>query len=115
LVRTGRRPAAEEVLREWADRGDQPSAWQLATMLADRNAVDELTRRADEGDQSMSWHLAELLARRDQTRGLVGRINAGDQHAGDLLPVVLTKAGRYDEALRVRRLGLDADGSVARQ
>ncbi|GGM45125.1 hypothetical protein ACFFX1_43080 [Dactylosporangium sucinum] len=114
MARHGEQREAEELLRERADAGDPPSAWQLAELLAGRGAVDELTRRADGGDRSAAWHLAELLVERADAGALVTRINAGDQHAADLLPTLLTALGRSDEATWVKRLGLNADGSIAR-
>jgi hypothetical protein len=44
---------------------------------------------------------------------LGGRATAGDPAAGDRLGDVLLRQGREEEAERLRRFGLNPDGSIA--
>jgi hypothetical protein len=128
-------------LRARADAGDWSAALQLAELLADRDDLDGLRARADAGDWFAARRLTELLADRGDLAGLRARAEAGDEHAaerltrlladrGDLgglraqadageehaagrLPELLIKQGRSDEAGRLRRFGLNPDGSIA--
>ncbi|HEY7262460.1 MAG TPA: TIR domain-containing protein [Trebonia sp.] len=108
---------AEEVLRIRADAGDGEAALQLADLLTDRGDLDgaeEVLRiRADVGDWTAALVLAMRLARRGDLDGLRARADAGDEHAGKELPGLLIKQGRGEEAERLRRFGLNPDGSIA--
>jgi hypothetical protein len=44
---------------------------------------------------------------------MLGRVNAGDEFAAARLDDLLTKQGRDEEAERLRRFGLNPDGSIA--
>jgi hypothetical protein len=61
--------------------------------------------------------LASLLARRGDLDKLRARLDAGDPDAADPLadPLadLLTEQGRAEEAERLRRFGLNPDGSIA--
>jgi hypothetical protein len=57
--------------------------------------------------------LAGLLADRGDPDGLRARVDAGDWFAAERLPDLLAKQGRGEEALQVRRFGLNPDGSIA--
>ena len=68
--------------------------------------------RANAGDGHAARELAGLLAERgdlDELRALAER---GDDPAG-LLADLLVKQGRGEEAERLRRFGLNLDGSIA--
>ena len=116
---------AEQVLRAQADARDEATAddrhaW-LAELLARRGDVDGaeqvLRARADAGDPDSAAELAELLAERGDVDELRARTAAGDQYAASLvahlLPNLLIKQGRGEEAERFRRFGLNPDGSIA--
>jgi hypothetical protein len=72
-----------------ADAGNEYATQQLAALLAERGDLDELRARADAGDEAAALRLADMLA------GL------------------LIKQGRREEAQRLRRFGLNPDGSIA--
>ena len=103
-------------LRTRADTGDVWAAWRLAELLADRGDVDGLRTRADTGDRAAAWRLAGLLADRgdlDRAEQVMhARAHAGDGDA-DLLADLLIKQGRGEEAERLRRFGMNPDGSIA--
>ena len=101
-------------LRAQADTGDPQAREWLAKILAQRGDLDGLRARADTGDpQAREW-LAKILAQRGDLDGLRARADAGD---GPAIPVrlagLLTKQGRAEEAARLRRFGLNPDGSIA--
>jgi hypothetical protein len=55
-----------------------------------------------------------LLAERGDLDGLRARADTGDgDTAGPLLAEVLARQGRDEEAERLRRFGLNPDGSIA--
>jgi hypothetical protein len=138
-TRRGNREDLDE-LRARADAGDENAAWQLADLLAARGDVDELRARADASvsaearrladllahrpsldeldeldarDAHAPLRLADLLAARGDVDELRARADAGDPFAGEKLPGLLIKQGRNEEAERLRRFGLNPDGSVA--
>ena len=104
-------------LRARADAGDWIAARRLAELLAERGDLDELRARADAGDEYAAGQLAELLADRGDLDGaeqiLRARADAGDGDAGRLAGL-LARRGQGAEAERVRRFGLNPDGSIAR-
>jgi hypothetical protein len=55
----------------------------------------------------------ERPGRRGRTTGLRARAYVGDQDAGERLVRLLNEQGRLDEADRLRRFGLNPDGSIA--
>ena len=57
--------------------------------------------------------LAKLLAKRGDLDELRARADAGDWQASRRLPDLLVKQGRGEEAERLRRFGLNPDGSIA--
>jgi hypothetical protein len=75
--------------------------------------LDGLRARADAGDWDAARRLAHLLARRGDLDGLRTRAHAGDRGAARRLADLLIKEGRGEEAERLRRSGLNADGSIA--
>ena len=99
-------------LRARADAGDECRR-RLAELLAGRGDLDELRARADVGDEDAAWRLAELLAERGDLDELRARADAGDRHAAGQLAELLIKQGRGEEAERLRRFGLNPDGSIA--
>ena len=112
---TGR--ADTEELRPRPDAKEGDAASRLAELLAGRKDLDGLRARADAGDQEAAWQLARLLAARGDLDGLRARADAGDHAAtlrlAELLPDLLIKQGRGEEAERLRRFGLNSDGSIA--
>ena len=94
-------------------RRRRDAARRLADLLAERGDLDGLRARADAGDGYAAWRLAELLAGRGDLDGLRARADAGDGTAARRLADLLTKQGRGEEAERLRRFGLNPDGSIA--
>ena len=86
---------------------------RLAELLAERGDLDGLRARADAGDGHAAERLAELLAERGDLDGLRARADAGDRDAAGRLADLLIKQGRGEEAERLRRFGLNPDGSIA--
>ena len=113
LEKRGDQDEAEQVLRTRADAGDELAAGQLARLLEKRGNLDELRTRADAGDPFAAGRLAELLARRGDLDELRARAEAGDPDAAGRLVDLLTEQGRAKEAERLRRFGLNPDGSIA--
>ena len=117
LAARGDLDGAIQVLRARADAGDRDAAVRLAELLAARGdldgAVQALRARADAGDGNAARRLANVLAWRGDLDGLRARIDAGDRDAGRKLPGLLIKRGRSEEAERLRRFGLNPDGSIA--
>ena len=72
---------------------------------------------ADAGDWDAARRLAELVAERGDLDGaeqiLRAQANAGDEYGAWPLADLLTKQGRGEEAERLRRFGLNPDGSIA--
>ena len=62
---------------------------------------------------SAASRLAELLEDRDDLDGLRARADNGDEAAASRLADLLIKQGRGEEAKRLRRFGLNPDGSIA--
>jgi len=100
-------------LRARADTGDRYAASRLADLLAERDDLDGLRARADTGDRYAALRLADLLAERGDLDGLRARVDTGDRHAASRLVRLLIKQGRSEEAERLRRFGLNPDGSIA--
>ena len=124
-------------LRARADAGDLAAARRLADLLAERGDLDgaeqTLRARADAGDLAAARRLADLLAERGDLDGaeqtLRARADAGDwpvplglatfgrrwqiDELADLLARQLIKQDRSEEAERLRRFGLNPDGSIA--
>ena len=63
--------------------------------------------------KKVSGAVADLLAERGDLDGLRARADAGDQDATRELSGLLIKQGRREEAERLRRFGLNPDGSIA--
>jgi hypothetical protein len=107
---------AVQILRARADAGDWNAADRLADLLADRGDLDELRARADTGDWSGADRLARLLEDRgdldEAVQILRTMADAGDGDAGRLAGL-LAQQGQDEEAERLRRFGLNPDGSVA--
>ena len=100
-------------LRARAAAGDRDAARGLAGLLAGRGDLDELRARADAGDESAAWRLVGLLAGRGDLDELRARAGAGDKSAAWRLVDLLEKQGCGEEAERLRRFGLNPDGSIA--
>jgi hypothetical protein len=104
-------------LRARADEGDRDAAGRLADLLAEHGDLDGLRARAEAGDEAAAGRLVDLLAERGDLDGLRARTNAGDRIAAerlvDLLADLLIKQGRDEEVARLRKFGLNPDGSIA--
>ena len=104
-------------LRARADAGDYFTAVELAALLRKRGDLDELRAWADAGDGAAATRLASLLAGRGDVDELRARADAGDGAAATQLTKLwadlLIKQGRAEEAERLRRFGLNVDGSIA--
>ena len=103
-------------LRARTDAGDKYAAFRLAGLLADRGDLDELRARTDVGDKYAASHLAGLLADRGDLADAVQILRAmADAGSGDAwrLAELLTRQGQAGEAERLRRFGLNPDGSIA--
>jgi TIR domain len=123
----GDRDAALRLADLLAERGDLDGAVQvLRTRVADNALADLLTRHgdlneaievvrapADAGDRAAALQLATLLAKRGDLDELRARADAGDRDAAHQLPDLLIKQGRGEESERLRRYGLNPDGSIA--
>jgi hypothetical protein len=96
-----------------ADAGDKEAAGALGWLLAQRGDLDQLRARADAGDWRAALDLARLLAELGDLDELHARAVAGNWRAGIELPKVLVMQGRHEEAERLRRFGLNPDGSTA--
>ena len=105
-------------LRARADAGDRYAPRRLADLLARQGDLDGaaqvLRAQADTGDRDAAERLAKLLADRGDLDGLRAQTDAGNEHAARRLADLLTKQGRGEEAERLRRFGLNPDGSIAR-
>jgi hypothetical protein len=99
-------------LRTRVDAGDGSAAYWLAALLVRRGELDELRTRADAGDGFAAYWLAALLVRRGELDELRTRVDAGDGSAARHLPGLLIRQGRREEAERLRRFGLNLDGSI---
>ena len=122
LERRGDLDEAEQMLRARADAGDRYAARQLADLLEKRGDLDGLRARADAGDRHAVRQLADLLEKRgdlDEAEQILHTlIDAGDagdrgEYAARRLAELLAKQGRGEEAERLRRFGLNPDGSIA--
>ena len=103
-------------LRVRADAGNGHAAMQLAGLLEQRGDLDGLRARADAGDGSAVMRLAWLLAQRgDLDEAVQIQLAQADADDGDTrrLAELLRQQGRGEEAERLRRFGLNPDGSVA--
>jgi hypothetical protein len=113
LSKFGSHVGAARILRAAADAGDDRASRGLAQLLFERGDLDGLRARADAADQHAARELAGLLAGRGDLDGLRARIDAGDEDAAWRLTELLIEHGRGEEAERLRRFGLNLDGSIA--
>jgi hypothetical protein len=100
-------------LQALADAGQPLAAARLAELLAERGDVDGLQALADAGDVFAPLQLAKLLAERGDMDGLRAQADAGTEGTAWPLYGLLVKQGRPEEAERLRRFGLNPDGSIA--
>ena len=93
-------------------------ALELAARLEERGDLDGaaqiLRGRADDGDQEAARQLAYLLKKQGDLDELCARAVVGDEDAAEQLAELLMEKGRGEEAERLRRFGLNPDGSIAR-
>ena len=101
-----------EYLRAWADAGHEYAAQRLDEKLIGRD-LEELRARADAGDQFAASLLSRLLYPQsrdlEEARALAYAGNGNGRHMAELL----IQQGRAEEAERLRRFGLNPDGSIA--
>jgi hypothetical protein len=89
---------------------------RLDDLLYQRGDLDELRARADAGDGYAATRLAELSAgSRDLDEAMQIQRALGDAGRGNAnrLAGLLTQQGHTEEADRLRRFGLNPDGSIA--
>jgi hypothetical protein len=113
LVEQNRTDEALALLRAHADAGHGYAAQQLAQLLATHGRVIELRTRADAGDWEAASALTKLLAERRDLDQLWEELAAGTPYTADSLAGVLEARGQMQQAERLRRYGLDPDGSIA--
>jgi hypothetical protein len=105
-----------EELRARADAGDGYAASRLVRALANRGELEELRARADAGDGYAAYRLAAALASSedlDQALQLLwAQADAGNGDARQIAGL-LTQQGHGEEAERLRRFGLNPDGSIS--
>jgi thioredoxin-like negative regulator of GroEL len=103
-------------LRALAEGGNQAAAYRLADLLADRGDLDELRGRAGGGDQHAAYRLAGILSGRGRLSEVLpvicALVLAGCADTAQLFEL-LSQQGREEEADRLRRFGLNPDGSIA--
>jgi hypothetical protein len=107
-------------LRTRADAGEEGAAWRLGELLAKRGDLDGLRALAIAGDKDAARRPADLLvgllADRGDLEGAIqvlrARADVGDGDAWRLAELLI-KQGRGEEAERLRRFGLNPDGSIA--
>ena len=104
-------------VRTRADAGDEYVTRELADLLAECGDLDEaeqiLRGLADAGESTPPGNWPISLAQRGDLDGLRARVDVGDQDATRELSGLLIKQGRREEAERLRRFGLNPDGSIA--
>ena len=104
---------AVQMLRPLADTEDGTAALRLADLLAERGDLDELRARVDADDWAAPVRLTDLLAQRGDIDGLRALVDSGNEPAASALVMLLVDEGRDEEAERLRRFGLNLDGSIA--
>ena len=112
LAECGEPENLAQLLRARADAGDWISGWRLADLLARHGRLDELRARADTGEWFTARRLADLLVKHGHLDELRARVSMGDEYAGSRLADLLAKQGRDEEAERLRRFGLNLDGTI---
>ena len=100
-------------LRAQVGVGNLQAVIQMADLLAERRDLDGLRARADAGDWLAAGQLARLLVERGDLDELRARVDAGDGIAARRLADLFAKLGLGEEAKRLRRFGLNPDGSIA--
>ncbi len=113
LAEQGDLDGAAQILRPRADVGDGYAVWVLVNLLFERGDLDGLRALADADNWYAASRLADLLAARGDLDGLGARIGVGDDAAVSWLTALLIEQGRGEEAERLRRFGLNPDGSIA--
>ncbi len=99
--------------RAQADTGDEHAAVRPAEPLAQRGDLEELRAQADTGDEDAAVRLAQRGDLEEAAQILRARADAGDWRAASRLVDLLRRQGRGEEAERLRRYGLNPDGSIA--
>jgi hypothetical protein len=113
LAARGDLDEAVQILRGRAQSGDGAAAKRLPVLLAEYGDLNGLRALADAGNGPASFELVNLLAGRGDLDGLRAQVSAGNWTAARLLPELLTRQGQSEEAERLRRFGLNPDGSIA--
>jgi hypothetical protein len=111
LTERGELDEAERIIRPSADAGDQGACAELAVVLAERGAVDELRTRADSGDKDAAWSLSRLFAARGLLGDVRARADAGDVEAAKWLAKMLVERGDLEQ-LRARSAAGDQSSTA---
>jgi len=112
LFKSGNLDEAIKMLPALA-RVHSDAAAMLANLLAQRGDLDELRARTEAGDQYAARRLADVLAQRGDLDELRDRAISGDTHAAELTADLLARRSTRKDAARLRRFGLNVDGSIA--
>jgi hypothetical protein len=96
--------------RDPFDTGGRDAAQQLAR----HKDADQLRARAHTGDRTAPTVLAAVLGGQSDLDELRARASAGDEYAAGQLARALEEQGNPEETQRLRRFGLNPDGSIAR-
>ena len=115
LVKSGNLDEAIKILPALA--ADPDAAGMLiqlsVQLLVQRGDLEELRTRTEAGDPYAADGLADLLAKRGELDGLWDNVISGNGRAAQLAADLLAQRGTGDDADRLRRFGLNADGSIA--
>ncbi len=114
LDHQGRTDEAIDLLRHGVDAGVRYAADRLAALLAKQGRTEELRQRADAGDGPAADRLAALLGKQGRTDELRREVDAGTWRASEeLIRVLASRAETKQKAERMRRFGLNPDGTIA--
>jgi predicted negative regulator of RcsB-dependent stress response len=119
LAERHRYQEAIEVLRAWGDGGDGSAEKRVTELLVEQGRVDEaievLRVCVEAGNESAGRPLVDLLARRGHIEALKAEVDAGNPDAESRLIEAVSDQGGIARinAERMRKFGLNADGSIA--
>jgi tetratricopeptide (TPR) repeat protein len=117
LVKQARTDEAVTMLRARVDAGDGHAAHPLSDLVAKQGRVDEaiglLRPGVEAGDEATEIDLVGLLAEHGRIDELRHRADDGDEMAASWVTFLLSRQGRFDEAIIVLRQRVDGgDGDA---
>lgn len=108
---------AERILRAQVDVGELAAVCKLTDLLVERGDIAGLRAQANKGDGFAAVWLTQLLVERGEIGELEDRAHSGDDKAADrlagMLADLLDKCDLSEQAMRLRRFGVNPDGSIA--